>query len=448
MMASTHPGLSRQILRTIAALVLTVGIAAGFQPHVKEALAAPILDPAVRVQIFIDHVFVQSDGDWHSSGELTLSAVFARCPNGECKGPALTDILADSRTFFSADSGTFPELDRIFPKSGDSLGDDVTEPFGLPLENSNHYGIWFHLTESDGFLPGAGYEAPINLSEPPPLIMSPNNNWQIGQHEQAATSGGDPRGRVNYEIRKVSLPDLQPLAINVFQNPGGGSRLVCTKVLNMGTEAPGAFQSALYVDGALGGQQFIASAGTLPVGEIGDLCMTVALPTTGRHILAAVVDGPHGIFEQDETNNRFEYEYYAPIPAAGTSNNAAQGGNGAESSSSAQLSIESIRMNGKEPSGQNDCDRWKNDVTVTMHNGGTSRLNALVVRALVDDKDDDATEKTLNALDPGKSADITLDDVKLTKGTHTISITAREKSAMNNQVSQSNRSVTVDCKGD
>lgn len=441
-MASTQLRPLERIVRTVAVIALTLLTFPGLQPRLNVAMAAPIADPAARVQIYLDHLFVQSDGDWHSSGELTLTATFARCHDPECT--ALPDTLAESQIAFSADSGTFPSLDRIFPKSGDTLADDVTEPFGIPLDKDATYRIGFFLRESDGFVPFPSYEPPDDSGDAEALLLNAQNNWRIGPHEHAATSGGQAKGRVNYEIRKVSLPDLRPVAINVFQNPSGGSQIVCTRVLNLGTEAPGAFQSTLYVDGSLGGQQFISTAGTLPVGEIGDLCVTVALPTTGRHMLAAVVDSPHGIIEQDETNNRFEYEYYAPAPAA--PGGSAQSGSESGSGSPAALNVESVRVKGKEPSGQSDCDPGKNDVTVTLHNSGATPFASLVVRAIVDDEDNDATEKTLGVLDAGKSVDVMLEDVKLKKGPHTINVTAREKTAMNDQMSQAKKSVSVNCK--
>lgn len=66
-----------------------------------------------------------------------------------------------------------------------------------------------------------------------------------------------------------------------------------------------------------------------------------------------------------------------------------------------------------------------------------------MIRAAVDDEDEDATEKTLNALDPGKTADVMLEDVKLKKGAHTLIVTAREKTATNDQV---RKTVSVTCK--
>lgn len=73
----------------------------------------------------------------------------------------------------------------------------------------------------------------------------------------------------------------------------------------------------------------------------------------------------------------------------------------------ADLTVQAIRVRGKEPSGQNDCDPGNNDITVVVKNEGTGPAGGFVTRLEVDD-DDDAKEKTVQGLDAGKDTMVVL----------------------------------------
>ncbi|MFN0072416.1 MAG: hypothetical protein ACKVVP_13110 [Chloroflexota bacterium] len=70
-------------------------------------------DPEARLQIFVDHFFISADGDWHSSGEIRAQISVGECADAACSGA--TSVLVGADVAFSADSGTFPQINRAIP---------------------------------------------------------------------------------------------------------------------------------------------------------------------------------------------------------------------------------------------------------------------------------------------------------------------------------------------
>jgi hypothetical protein len=76
--------------------------------------------------------------------------------------------------------------------------------------------------------------------------------------------------------------------------------------------------------------------------------------------------------------------------------------------------VNEIQVKGKKPSGQNDCDPGKNDITVVMKNdGGTTAMN-LVLQLVVDGKERDALEKPVPSINPNQTLNVAFNDVELT----------------------------------
>ncbi|MFN0072414.1 MAG: CARDB domain-containing protein, partial [Chloroflexota bacterium] len=91
-----------------------------------------------------------------------------------------------------------------------------------------------------------------------------------------------------------------------------------------------------------------------------------------------------------------------------------------EAAGQSRLTVESIRVKGKDPDGQKDCDPVPNEVRVTVKNGGNAASPAFSVKLEVDDED--AAQKPLSALGPGASVESIFPGVQLKKGEHRITV--------------------------
>jgi hypothetical protein len=109
---------------------------------------------------------------------------------------------------------------------------------------------------------------------------------------------------VEYEIRRVPGPDLEPTGIQVSRPAGSTQDRVCVNVVNRGPLDAGPFQVAFRLDGVTApATTGNAIAVRLASGQNTALCINTNLPTTGQYYLTAVVDDQHRVVEQNETNN-------------------------------------------------------------------------------------------------------------------------------------------------
>jgi len=109
--------------------------------------------------------------------------------------------------------------------------------------------------------------------------------------------------------------------------------------------------------------------------------------------------------------------------------------------------VTAIRVKGEEPSGSNDCDPGKNDVTVVVKNQGAAAATGFAVRILPDNDDDETKEKTGLNLDAGKDLEVRFDDLRLNEGDHKLVATADSKNTVGESNEDNNkREVSVKCK--
>ena len=107
------------------------------------------------------------------------------------------------------------------------------------------------------------------------------------------------------------------------------------------------------------------------------------------------------------------------------------------------MEVKAIRVKGKEPSGNNDCDPGKNDVTVVVKNEGNAAAASLLVRLTVENQTKDKTATDLGA---GSEVNVAFDDLMLSKGQHKLTATANVPNpvAMTTQ-DDGKLEVTVNC---
>ena len=436
-------------------------------------------EPFARMQMVIKRIVIHDDQDW-GKGDFALTArvweIVDGCPVDVHPDvpdyyPGCTRILAEGTFESSVTDGTVLTPDRLIPSSGDVIGDpSISAAFGIPLFADRRYGWSIAAVEKDPALDdGMGHLGGRLLEE---------NGWgplgrTISERGTVGWSSFFPPGfgskpayySVEYEFRLVPLPDLRPVGINVLDLPGSTDKLVCMAVQNVGALEAGAFEATLYVDG-VAPPNGKALAGRLDAPGSGDLCVETALPDSGEHRLAAVVDEPHGIFEQNEANNRFEQPYVAtrvgpsdgPIGAAtgpGVTTGRDPGSSQPPSPprpepspppSQADLTVRAIRIRGEAPDGEDDCEDGGNGVTVVINNGGAAGTGSFVVRLMVDDDQGGAEEKTVSGLDARQEREVRFDDVRLKEGRRTLTATVDAgKVVAESDEANNSRAVTASC---
>jgi hypothetical protein len=396
------------------------------------------LDPETRVQVLLKHVIVHSDGDWHGSGEIGMTFIVFRCVEDDCR------TIVRSKIDFSADSGDVVSLNRPIPLDGDRMAHDVTETFGLPLDPEARYTVFLDLVESDSWC--CQYTPPAGEI----FEMTAANGWLIGRHDYQTGPHQTPALTIGYEIRQMPLPDLRPIDITVTELPGTTDDLVCMVVKNVGPMEAGPFQSALRLNGQPMANG-VAQAGRLGAQQQGDLCVQTRLPANQGFELSAVVDEPRGIFEINERNNTLDKHFLGRQTSnlVGASAEAVQPETGHSSTSLADLMVESVRVRGKEPGGQTDCDPGTNDVIVVVKNRGNGAVRATAVRLIVDEEDSEAQEQTVASLDAAGTTEIVFDDVRLKSGQRKLSLILDPQKSISESDEENNiRVLTVNCRNE
>jgi subtilase family serine protease len=261
------------------------------------------------------------------------------------------------------------------------------------------------------------------------IIDTSDYGLGIGPHTVRSNNGsGDYT--VTYEIRRAQLPDLRPVDIKVQEQPGTVKKLVCAVVQNSEATDAGPFDTTLRTSGAVPIREVVKSDGVVS-GYWRDVCVEAEL-TAGEQLLSATVDELNGLLEYNESNNAFERKFVVAGPPP---------------ISQADLVVSSIRVRGQVPDGKDDCKEGRNDVAFSLQNLGGTAAGAYLARLAVDD--DDVVEKAVEGLDAGKSVDVTFEDVRIKKRTHTLYATADAKDAVTESNENNNiKSVSVSCKDD
>ncbi|HEX3245630.1 MAG TPA: CARDB domain-containing protein [Chloroflexota bacterium] len=429
------------IIRTIAvglALIFPLLTEAGAPTRAlaDEPIVRDHRDPDARIQVVLKQVHIFDDEDTIGEGEIHLLAIVTECVDAQCvwqcavpndyciaDGPIYSQALMN----FGANSGDRVNLgDRVMPRADDAvfaatraaLG--VSDETGIPLHVGKHYQFGVLGWENDVGpfdFDTLGYFS-VDLDE--------SNGWGTGSDTRIGFQNDGTPGdfEMTFEIRRTPLPDLVPQSIQ-GQLLDDGRPIVCTLVANVGEQDSGDFQMVLRADGAdipsgtFGGPR-------LAVGEKLSHCFLVA---AGQHRYTLSVDESHQVAEMNEYNNTLDQAVALRLLPAGGVNTltgpisvAPEAPTGVQpiTTAEADLTVESIRVKGKEPSGQNDCDPGKNDITVTVKNEGTAAAAAFVVRLLVDD---DASVKNVPNLDPGKGTSVEFGGVQLKKGERKLAAT-------------------------
>jgi hypothetical protein len=418
-----------------------------------------------RVRITFTKMNVYDDADWIGPGEIVVLIGAHICRSEACSSDEGSSLFASS---FNTEAGTGAQvaLDHVVPRDARTLSNGATKSHGIPLSRGNTYGIDLQVVEMDLGNPfdfeDLGGRGEIRLTEA--------NNWRLGRHTLRLFNrpdDGGPLVELEYEIALMSLADLVPTSIKISELPNtGGAHLVCMNFENRGPVDAGGFNVELHVDSEyMGSHEYVYS---LPSGGNDESCVGTFLPTSGLHTLSAIVDPNHKVYEQSDENNRFDIRHApelagkledapvlttAPSPPVSTDQSrtvttAVQVApvGGAQTGGKPALVVEEIRVKGKSPGSQSDCDPGENDVTVTVKNVGAGTIAGLSVLLEVDG--DDEQTKTPGALDAGKSASVTFADVELKRGDHKLAASVRVtgSAGVSSSDATESREISVTCR--
>jgi hypothetical protein len=419
--------------RLTAALTLAATLlASALGPMPSVGSAAEPADPAARIQVVTKQVYIHDDreGIFSGGGEMELYVDIWRCEEGippPCldQAPALPGDAGVRTGFFDASTGDTVTLERVVPGG----------PAGFAVHAGRHHVVRFNMFEEDGSFKGE------DMGDVFHVLDTGEHGLGIGTHtarsfDEERYSLGD--FTITYEIRPAPLPDLKALhQITVDDLPGSAEKRVCMVAQNDALVPAGPFEVALRVDGV------VPPDGKHPVASLGPrmnytACVETALPTSGQHLLAAVVDGPRAVVEFDETNNVYEQTYTATESSA------------PPSQALPDLTVSAVRVRGQVPDGKDDCKKGRNDVSVLVKNTGAVKAGDFRVRLVVDDDSGTAREEELaDGLDAGKEHEVRFDDVRLTKGERTLLVIADAKGAIAESKEDNNElKVTARCQDD
>jgi hypothetical protein len=476
-------------LRAITASLLAAGLLVG--------ITGPTTPPAradhepVRLEVEVKSVHVLNDQDFFGSGELWLGGGVSTCDVRATVNPCWRSedyppqSVGGFHDGFSADSDETVTLNHVFPRPGDWLGRvEVSEGgVGFPVFHGHAYKLNFGMGEGDPTAVELAQCFTFVMCDPDPHIgdasmdLDEQQDWGIGSHTLPSTgrcrwidwwnippeTHFGPCFEVTFEIRHAPLPDLHPTSIEVLPNPGGGQN-VCLGVENLGQRDAGPFEMVFRVD-SMNFPGGTVAGGGVPAGQGGKLCLPASLPAAGRHQLSVTVDSADNVPELDTHNNVLSQIYLPGVPGAlgldsptlatdpGPSSGPTVPGVGERgddrvvtgTTPTADLVVSAIRV----PGGANDCDPGKNDVTVIVKNEGGAAAAGFAVRVFVDDKDDEAKEKSGLTVDASKELTVKVDDLRIPKGDHKLTATADASNAIAESNEANNEMKTmVRCKDD
>jgi subtilase family serine protease len=210
-----------------------------------------------------------------------------------------------------------------------------------------------------------------------------------------------------------------------------GEDIVCVMVENYGQEPVGPYQVNFYVDGVIPRNGHIEESGVLEDIGLRERCFRTTI-AAGQHQFVAVVDELHAVPEMNELNNRRgltatiqrEGATRPPMVAEPLSGGALDPGDssppmGISTPKLVDLIPTAILVKGKDAQNAGDCHPGRNDVTILVKNQGTLDATQFNVELLI--AGEDGSEMlSVSSLSQGAGRDVTFADVKLTKGTHTL----------------------------
>jgi len=422
--------------RTVVALPLAASLLLVTLPPPEPAVAQS--KEEARLHIAVQQVKIHDDreGALSGQGEIDLWVEIWECPewaplpcsDHRYSGPS----IAHASRRFSGATGDTVTLDQVVPREFE----------GFAVYPGYHYVVQFGMIESDDV-----WSLGEEMGQVYHVLGTGERGLGLGTHTARSSYNFSGAGRagdftITYEIRRAPLPDLRPVGIKVHDLPAGTEKLVCMAFQNAEAGDAGPFEVALYVD-HVGPSRRSVTAGRLPPGTSAELCVETALPNSGQHVLAVVVDEPRALTEFNETNNVYEQPYTGPNAA--TSPTASP----TSSPSLPDLTIGAIRVNGRAPDGKDDCKEGKNDVTVVVKNAGAADAGAFVVRLQVDGESGSGIEKSVPGLEAGQEREVRFEDVRLKKGERKLAATADAGKAVT-EADEANNALTVSagCKDD
>ena len=437
---------TRSALRGLTTLALVATLTPLALGLAAPARAQDPAEPAIRVHFDIDKVVVHSDKDW-GTGEISISLRVWRvnegCPANATWESCITRLLKTKSLGFAADDGDTEIINVGYPSPGDEMADGVSSRYGIPLDAGQVYGWEIRGVEKDTFSDDRLGSLTGTMSE--------QNNWGLGTRFERG-SGGSLEGAtgacvdcpanfsVEYSIYPTRMPDLRPVNIKVEDLPATAKKRVCMAVQNIEAGEAGPIEVALRVDGVVPPDGRTTAVGPTP-GDFVWICVETALPASGQHRLAAVVDEPSAVTELREMNNVYEQAYQgigpAPAPAATPTP--------APSAALPDLTVGAIKVNGRVSDGKDDCEDGKNGVAVVVKNAGAGDAGGFAVRLRVDG--DQADEASVPGLEAGKEREVRFDDVRLKEGERTLTAIADAKHAVAESKEGNNELyVTAKCK--
>jgi hypothetical protein len=389
-------------------------------------------DPVARVQLVIKSVHIYDDRDLFGAGDMRWQAELCTTdvlrPAG-CYG-ASQDMFGGDLPFH-ADTGDDVTIDRVVPRSGDSMTPDVTPEAGMPVYAGRSYTLFFSMSDAD--FVSVDWMGSVHVP------VNEGNGWSIGTFTTRSVSvetdtSGDPGNyAVTWEIRKTPLPDLVNRGIRLID--AGDGQFYCVTVQNIGERPSGPAPLAVRADGTLVRATTVSALE--PLQTIEHCVLRSELPARQHH-LSFMVDEERQLPEMDESNNHYEWGIpaLAPTGAAPTSSASTTvlppepkpaeekpepGGDKAD------LVVRSIRVNDQAPDGKNDCKAGTNDLAVLVKNVGKGDADSFAVRLAVDGDGNDATVESLRA---GEEREVRFDDVQLKKGEHALKAVADAERAV------------------
>jgi len=403
----------RALVRSAAVFGLVSLIGPSVVPaHAVDPVPVPTRpEPDERLQVVVQSVRVIDDQDWWGAGELRLYWEIIACPaTGGIRCEA--DPLLRGAKEFSGASGSTVVLNLVVPQADDANpAANISEETGIGVVDDMRYFLHFEINEKD--VSGLDWDALGSVD----LLLDASNNWGLGAHTDNSSAGDYA---INYQIRRTPLPDL--VARGIRQIGEGDQAFYCIGIQNLGERPSAQFPVTVLVNGQV--LRTVDPMSALEPGETSEHCAYRPELPANEHMLTFVVDASRRIAEMSESNNLYEWK----IPARQAAAASAQSATGR--AGLADLLVREIRVRGEKPSGASDCDPGKNDVTVNIANDGAASAAGLVVRLVIDDKDDEARERAAPTLEPGKEAEVRFDDVSLSRGERELVATVDAKRAI------------------
>jgi hypothetical protein len=428
-------------------------------PHSESVVSAdhvPTHDPETRLQVVIKRIVLHdiSEPFYESEAEVKLSLFFLRvdpsCPAYSLEDACLRDLATVHFPQMDMSEGESRVIERTVPLTEDAVATDgsISTAFGIPVYEGQAYRMVIYGYDEDSV---PGFDDFLGRID---RIISGGDGWVAPPNLQRAVDddsgnaqGGPGKFSLEYEIRRIPLPDLEPTDIKLLDLAGAPNDTVCVSVLNRGAMDAGPFETWLVLDGAIPplGK---AEAGKLDSGQAGELCMNVTLPTTGNHYLTALVDEPRGIFEENDTNNRYAEPYNAPQNATGGGSSSTPPPSGP-----ADLFLSGLSIKGERTNGASGCDPGRNDITVSIKNLGGTEASNFVVQLTArpeesnDNEDDGISQnKIVATFNAGASQDVEFQDVRLNRGLYEMeAIVDARRSVSESDEDNNEFKLTVNC---